>query len=461
MTAYTLIDCEDNNPEPLLLLRCDELLEGSSELVVIRYLLDRYWLEHSPVISLTAFYHLEKKNGAIKIHFAVAESLLGKSVLEGPIPEDSWDGMQYLVKQLSLPLFSSQQPIPLVGANIAKPWGQEIWFTGIERRGVAGAGSRQQQSPLPYVLSAFPDRLCGGLNRDLILLKILDPLPQEIYGDLYFELHQEKREVYVVTHVDPEAWPSGEGAIRFGFCPVKRRCFDGDEQFRQAFLCAVKDYEATRREIDQLIDQRRLNDNVAVNEPVDADRLKVWMKSVPSDLVRAEQGKRQEMESFTDTLPLKVGDVVKVPCLTPHSLQHGVRTVEFQTPVYERLILSFAQKVLTQSHWDTEDAVKLMALEQHILQAHKQILREPGLDIQQIVDFEDFEVQRVSLDPGISMTLSPPERYGILMSIDHGILANSSAVEPESAVLIPGSCHSLVLTNSSPKTACFLLAFPK
>ena len=76
-------------------------------------------------------------------------------------------------------------------------------------------------------------------------------------------------------------------------------------------------------------------------------------------------------------------------------------------------------------------------------------------------DFEDFEVRRVSLDSGISMSINSPESYGVLMAIDHGIVIDGSLAEPESALLLPGSCHLLVLTNSSPKTACFLLAFPK
>src|SRR5690625_7657891 len=42
------------------------------------------------------------------------------------------------------------------------------------------------------------------------------PLPVEVVGDLYFELHEEKREVYVVTSIDPQAWPEGIGAIRYG-----------------------------------------------------------------------------------------------------------------------------------------------------------------------------------------------------------------------------------------------------
>ena len=70
-----------------------------------------------------------------------------------------------------------------------------------------------------------------------------------------------------------------------------------------------------------------------------------------------EKNLRQEMNSFTSMHTLRVGDVISIPTYTPHALQHGVRAIEFQTPHYERQILSFAQKVLTQSDWDTESAI--------------------------------------------------------------------------------------------------------
>src|SRR5690606_327598 len=179
----------------------------------------------------------------------------------------------------------------------------------------------------------------------------------------------EKREVYVVTHVDRNAWPDGRGAIRFGFDQVARQRAASDEAFRQQFLSAVADYEQLRRAIDRHCDEIRREEGVGLTEPVDAATLKRWLGVVPAPLLERERQAREAMNAFTHMLPLREGDVVKVPCLTPHALQHGVRTVEFQTPVYERKILAFAQKVLTQDHWDTSEAVELMSLEAGSLEA--------------------------------------------------------------------------------------------
>jgi hypothetical protein len=74
-----------------------------------------------------------------------------------------------------------------------------------------------------------------------------------------------------------------------------------------------------------------------------------------------------------------------------------VRTVEFQTPVYERKILSFGQKVLTQSHWDTERALQLMTLQEPESEPLQLIDKSDGCCIEQVVRFDDFEVLRVTL----------------------------------------------------------------
>jgi hypothetical protein len=170
----------------------------------------------------------------------------------------------------------------------------------------------------------------------LTLLKILDPSSTPVLGDLYFELHEEKREVYVVTHIDREAWPDGVGYIRYGFAPERVGQFANEAEFRSAYLAAVQAYESVRRALDSL------------PEGAEPDR----------ELLALEPVLREGMNSFTGLRALRVGDVVEVPLLVPHALLHGVRTVEFQTPTYERKILSFAQKVLTQDHWDTTVGVE-------------------------------------------------------------------------------------------------------
>ena len=104
------------------------------------------------------------------------------------------------------------------------------------------------------------------------------------------------------------------------------------------------------------------------------------------------------MNRFVARYPLTVGDVVIVPKLVPHALQHGVKVVEFQTPVYERKILSFGQKVLTQSHWDTVEALELADLDFAQLQAPEMLELDSHLRIERIVNFDTFEVRRILLD---------------------------------------------------------------
>jgi len=56
------------------------------------------------------------------------------------------------------------------------------------------------------------------------------------------------------------------------------------------------------------------------------------------------------------------GDCVEVKPGVPHSLRRGVEVIEFQTPVYERLILAASQPVQTQNHWDSAAAAEAMHL---------------------------------------------------------------------------------------------------
>jgi hypothetical protein len=97
------------------------------------------------------------------------------------------------------------------------------------------------------------------------------------------------------------------------------------------------------------------------------------------------------MDDFTWLKPVSVGDVVQVPRLLPHALQHGVRVVEFQTPVYERKILSFGQRVLTQGHWDTEEAVDQMLLRPPAEKSTEILLREEQGQVERVADAPGFE----------------------------------------------------------------------
>ena len=253
-------------------------------------------------------------------------------------------GSRYGAIQIAL-----NRPLLLAPVTVAKPWGREIWFTGIEARGQAGVYGEGGILPLPWLLEVAAPEVLGVESSALNLLKILDPLPEPVYGDLYFELHEEKREVYVVTAVDRRCWPNGVGAIRYGFDPAVRAHYPSDAAFRRAYLESVQAYEAVRDRIQAVEDSWRTEEGYGLRDPVPAATSRRWRAALPPDLRRLEAERRRIMEGFTLLRPLRVGDVVQVPLRLPHALQHGVRTVEFQTPVYERRILSFAQKVLTQA----------------------------------------------------------------------------------------------------------------
>ncbi|NHO65374.1 hypothetical protein G8770_07455 [Aestuariicella hydrocarbonica] len=432
------------------------LLAGHSGLFCIRYDYQQYYLPGEPCVELIALLELDQQQGV-------------SQVLIGPYTEaderkcrslTSASQMPALAQSLNWPLMNFQHAIRLEPIAIAKPWGQEIWYTGIEERGQSLVTDGHHQMPLPWLLSLMPEYLTAGRSRDLNLLKILDPLPEEVFGDLYFELHKEKQEVYVVTHVDRDAWPNGEGGIRIGFDGQKRRQFQDDDAFVKAFGLAVKQYEKTRRQIDEHLDQLRLKAGVGLNEPVDAAQTKQWLKDIPDDLKALERDQREYMDGFKATLPLTVGDVLRVPCYTPHSLLHGVRTIEFQTPVYERQILSFAQKVLTQDHWDTQAALDCMSLDEHQLQPLNRVSEGDGVLIEEVVSFSDFEVWRITLAAGAGTALSL-DQYALIIGVSGVVDVNGATYHGEQACLIAANCRAKTVQNLAARNSVILVSFPK
>ena len=167
------------------------------------------------------------------------------------------------------------------------------------------------------------------------------------------------------------------------------------------------------------------------------------------------------MERFTQLLPVGVGDVIQVPTRLPHALQHGVRTVEFQTPVYERRILSFAQKVLTQDHWDTAAAVPQMRLEPPAPAPARIIAEAPGATRERIVAFDDFVVDRWRLLPGASSVLRQQDSYALAMAVQGAIAVAGVTLAAESALLIPAICGAVAIANRRGETASLLVARPR
>lgn len=413
-----------------------------------------YWREERTAIALSVFYRCRFERGAV----AIAVAVLPRERLDACWPLAQGDIEQWLAAQ-AIPLFALNQPIPLLPIDIPKPWGREIWYTGIERRGVARVGTSAGAVPLPWLLAVAPTRLLGTA-REPILLKILDPLSEPVYGDLYFELHREKQEVYVVTAVDRGAWPDGRGAIRFGFSAARRESYRDDRLFLHDYLAAVAAYRTVRRQIDAQLDLIRARERVALDAPVFAATLQRWLDEIPVALRLEEERLRLAMESFTELLPLAVGDVVKVPCFFPHSLQHGVRTVEFQTPVYERLILSFAQKVLTQDDWDTAAAAELLQMDPPPPAPFPVLAQGEDWLEERIVAFDEFAVRRITLQAGTTAVVELAGTYSLGMIVGAPLEVGGRRFAPDDAMLLPGAGGSLALRNPGGEAAYFLLAAP-
>ena len=313
-----------------------------------------------------------------------------------------------------IPAIDPRQPVALAPVAIPKPWGQEIWYTGMESRGESQVLVDGTPLPLSEYLAHDPDRLAK--RAPVLLLKILDPKAEPVLGDLYFEVHEEKQEVYVVTHVDPTAWPEGEGGIRFGMCQDQRAKYADAHSFRTAYLAAVRAYEQIRRQIDE---------QNAVVDPAE------------------ERAARDAMDAFAAQRALRVGDVVRVPTWTPHSLLHGVRVVEFQSPTYERYIISFAQQVLTQDHWDSEYAIARM----HVDAPSPEVFEQVQTGIERIAKFSDFNVWRVNLDAAKSLRLPAHIPYAVCMAITGQSHIGALKLGPEQACFIP--CAAIENTELS------------
>ena len=313
-------------------------------------------------------------------------------------------------------------PVRLSPVHIAKPWGQEIWFTGMEARGESQVvNSDGQALPISRYLSRDPEQATRG--QPLLLLKILDPKAEPVLGDLYFEVHEEKREVYVVTHIAAGT----QGAIRFGMDQAVRASFASDAAFRRAYLEAVQAYERVRRRID----------------------------SGESGFEEDELTLRAAMNRFTKLRDLHVGDVVSVSPWTPHALQHGVRVVEFQTQTYERFIVSFAQQVVTQDHWDTAHAVAHMRLDPPDEPAHEVV--QDG--VERIARFDHFNAWRVSQAAG---TIHLPQGlpYAVAIAVGGSITVGGLALQAEEACLIPAGALTRTTVHAQEDDAVALVAAP-
>jgi hypothetical protein len=440
------------NPETLICEQQNQFLGANqpAHAFAVQFSFCQYYLAQQSNIELIAVVYLTQKNACVEISSAifVCDEAITLAIEH---LDNEVSAIKRFAQQYQTPWLNLSAPLTLAPIKIPKPWGQEIWYTGIEARGQANVVAQGFNVPLPWVLALMPTYLTAGLEKKIILLKTLDPLPDEVYGDLYFELHEKKQEVYIVTHVDGCAWENKTGAIRLGFDEKVRSSYNNAEDFKAAYLNAVQLYEKNRRAIDAVFDEERITAGIELNTPVDCATLQQWQQKCPAALVIQEQQAREYMNSFSALHALCVGDVVKIPCFVPHALQHGVRTLEFQTPVYERKILSFAQKVLTQPHWDTRAALENILLKTPAQDELPVVFASDTISVEQIVNFDDFNVVRIRLCANTTYALPPQNSYALIMPVASACYFLSSAVElniaAETAIFVP---HVLMQNSQEP-----------
>ena len=410
--------------------------DAAAALLLVEFELSQYWLEGAPPVSLTAVYLADAQGWQA----FVTERTLSLDGLAAREQFCRW------VERYQLLVLTPGLALELMPCHITKPWGQEIWFSAVEQRGVCQVGWQERQAPLPWVLAVLPDCAVGVDCVDhvvirvepLLLLKVLDPAPLPVLGDLYFEVHDAKCEAYVVTQLDSSAWPDGIGYIRYGFEPGKLAASADEAAFRADYLAAARAYESIRAQLDA-----------------------IPAGETPEQFILEQETQlRTDLASFVHHRALRVGDVVTVPPGLPHGLLHGVRAVEFQTPVYERKILSSTQKVLTQQRWDTGSAIGWLSLKAPPEEAPVTQLDEAGVKVEKIVDFPDFEVLRVRLEAGAHRALGPIVDYAILMVVEGELDLAGNMVAAGRALLLPRDWRAVPSAPNLARAVVFLLALP-
>ncbi len=419
-------------------------------------------------------------------------------LIEGCVWKDSFQSAseiaQMLQKNMRAPmqaiaihhraaLLSSAQPLSLQTAHIPKPWGYEEWYTGVEKRGVARIKTIEGSSELPYALSLFRQRYLRKHAEQLILLKSLNPAPHKSLGDLYLEMHEKKWEVYLVTKVDPLAWPSGVGIIKAGLHPQKVKSYRQSRgknwlaPYLKDFERSIAAYEKTRRRIDRLLDEMKKETHCDPSLPLPPESASQFLKKVPFSLQNEEKRLREELYHYVGDHPVRTGDLITFPPYHVHSLQHGIRVIEFQTPHYERLILMSGQKVLTQDHWDTEKALSLLKPEVYQCPALQDLEKTEEWQKERIVDFPDFSVERILIRPGGEYSDDTGDDYHLWVGVEgEGELLHSGnriATSKESqsgrneilhaakGLLLPASLQKYALRNNSPASFLALKAVPR
>ena len=149
-----------------------------------------------------------------------------------------------------------------------------------------------------------------------------------------------------------------------------------------------------------------------------------------------------------------------------HSLQHGIKVIEFQTPHYERLIVMFTQKVLTQNHWDTEEALKKMLPEVYEQPQLEILQKSSGLLVERFVDFPQFTADRICLEQNNRCENDLDGKYQLLI-----IISGQATIFPENSrplilnleesLFLPVAMRSYQLESTGKTPLICLKAIPK
>lgn len=276
---------------------------------------------------------------------------------------------------------------PLEPVTVRKPWGREVWYSGIEERGESHVRHHGERIPLGRYLAML------GRAQPVTLLKTLHPDA----GNLYVEVHERKHEVYIVDTVDAVRWPEA-GQMLLG-ANVERSGL-GAAKFRELLLAKARAAEASCR----------------------VDGVAALMQAVS----------------------LEVGDAVAIAPRVPHSLLRGVSVVEFQTPVFERKILAASQRVATQAGWDSAEAVDLIDLE-----AEPRVTPRTSEPRQTLGASDTFTVARHRLGAGDTLAVTAWSVgwvvNGVLRHDDASFGARSAWVASEATELrADADCEALV-----------------
>ena len=356
--------------------------------------------------------------------------------------------LESIAKNRKASIVQTNRPFKLGNINISKPWGYETWYTGIEKRGVVNVLDENGKTELPYSLNIFKQQILGDYPEELILLKKLNPYAEDVVGDLYYEMHEKKWEVYIVTEIDESAWPEGVAIIKAGINPKKITEYKikHDKNWKyyliKDFKEAINEYENLRRKIDN-------------------------SKEISSKYLFSQESElREKAANFVGDCYVKKGDIVSFPPFQIHSLQHGIKVIEFQTPHYERLIVMFGQKELTQEKWDSEKALDKIIPKVYKPPQLENLYKSKGILLERFVDFSHFTADRLYLEPEMIWQEKLKNQYQILIAISGQAtilneINDTNSMNLEEAFFLPKSMGSYYLKNTGDEPLICLKAMPK